>query len=69
MIVSLDALETMQRAADELYQLKKKAEADADKTAEAKLARTLSEKWGRMLRKIDAVKLLLEPDATEDVET
>ena len=67
MTLDQEALNTMERAADELWQLKTKAEDAVKVTAEAKLAETLKDKWLRMHRKIEAAKTLLavEPDETE----
>lgn len=66
MTLDQDTLATMTNAADEIWNLREKAAAAAENSPEAILVKTLTDKWGKMNRKIEAVKLLLADDDKED---
>lgn len=63
MVVDQATLATLKVAAQQVWELKQKAEQDAKETREAKLVETLKEKWLRMNSKIHAVELLLADEA------
>lgn len=65
MIVSQETLATMEKSRDQLWEMKKVAEEASKKTPEAVLDKSLTEKWSKMNRKIEAVKLLLADEAEQ----
>ncbi len=63
MLLTKKTLATMEAAAEQVWDLKEKAEQKAKETAEAKLVEALKEKWLKMKSKINAAQLLLEDEA------
>ena len=57
--ISPDLVERMTKNANNIWEMRKKAESAISATPEAILLKSLSDKWSRANRRIEAVKLLL----------
>lgn len=68
MTLDQETLAKMEKARDQLWAMKQQAETASKNTPEAVLDKTLTDKWCKMNRKIEAVKLLLADSEQETAE-